>query len=352
MKQVLSLSIFVCFFTSFFTPVYPQKTLDGTWLADTYQYRVGKILQQKLVYIFRDSLVKLQLQVFSSDPVDSSQSLLPLPLKYVFHIRQIIYTSKNTGKYILCLVDSLGYSPSYQVLHFSQHKGQQVRIDFTLGKKYTLEQAQQVAQKHTGKLFVRQSLYNQWQKLPKLVNVDSTSFAQLQQVVQKQMKKRRFKKMGKTGISLNDLRNEALIKALLRKRYNPYQSQYEVIVWQQQQMEERQAIQLKQRLNAKQAKLIELKAQLTNTSKRNTRKKILYKATQTTIQLLEKELAYLELRQKLRRLQQQKKTNTTAYLDLLVRGRKLQQEIEVLSEQRFIFPSSAIRFKPIKVNKD
>lgn len=352
MKQVFSLSICVYFFTSFFAPIYPQKPLVGTWLADTYQYRAGKVVQQKLLYTFNDSLVKLQLQVVSSDPVDNSQSFLPLPLKYAFYIREIVYTSKSAGKYIVRLIDSLDHPPKYQVLHFSQHNGQQARIDFTLGNKYTLEQAQQVAQKQTGRLFMRQSMYHQWQKLPKLVNVDSTSFAQLQQVVQKQMKKRSVKKMTKRGVSLSNLRDEALVKALLQKGHNPYQSQYEVIVWQQQQMEQRQAVQLRQRLKAKQAKLVQLKSELTNTSKRHTRKKILYKATQATVRLIEKELAYLELRQQLRRLQQQQKANTKAYLDLLVRGRKLKQEIQSLSDERFILPSSVIRFKPIKVNRD
>ncbi len=352
MKQALISGICIYLFTSFFTPIYSQKSLNGVWLADTYQYRAGKIVQQKLLYTFNDSLVKLQLQVASSDPVDHSQSFLPLPIECAFYIREIVYTSKSAGKYIVRLIDSLDYPPKYQILHFSQHNGQQVRIHFTLGNNYTLEQAQQVAQKHIGKLFVRRSLYNQWQRLPKLAKVDSTSFAQLQQAVQKQVRKQRFKRMIKRGISLDDLKTEVLMQTLLHKGQNPYQSQYMIIAWQQQQMEQRKAAQLRQRLKIKQVKLAQLKLSLTNTSARHTRQKIRYKATQTAIRLIEKELAHIELRQKLIRLQQQEKSNTKVYFDLLGRMRKLKQEIEVLSEQCFIFPGSAIRFKPIKVNKD
>lgn len=352
MIRTLILGFCLQFYTLFSTYAHSPNKLKGTWLMEAYRYNEGKITQQKLAYTFTDSLVHLTLQAVSLDPLKISPDLRPPPIAYKFRVHQIIFTTKNAGKCILYSRDKTGGSLSYQVLYFSQYTPHQIRLGFTLGKQYTLKQAQQMPQKHTGKLFVRQSLYNQWQKLPKLAKVDSASFAQLQQAVQRQMKKQRFKRMIKRGVSLDDLKTEALMQTLLRKGQNPYQSQYMIIAWQQQQMEQRQATQLRQRLKIKQAKLAQLKADLTNTSARHTRQKIRYKATQATILLIEKELVYIELRQKLRRLQQQEKSNTRVYLDLLGRMRKLKQEIKVLSEQRFIFPSSAIRFKPIKVNKD
>lgn len=347
----------------FSVQVSSQPLNQGAWISDKYNYVADAVIHQQMTYEFSPTQLKLSIKTHKRAATQLTTDV-PKAQTYVFDIARKIWKHKHKSGWLIVKIPMKIHQKNtshFGVLRFHKEGKGYLRAHLLLNKVYLSvnEAVTQLKKLPTagGVLLISQSLYQTQQKLPQIPAVTAASFVQLQQAVRKQLRKASYRKrlkaikrQGKGIWTDANLQDEVLKKVFLQKGYNPYSSQLMMIDYQQEQMDKRKTISLRQSLAAYKNKRNALYAQ--KKSYLNTTRKVKWraeeKACKLAIKLTEYKLLEVRLRQQWRHMNQQKTINKPKVRLLQKQIKQLQEEIQRLVQQQYKAPQMPIKFGPVK----